>query len=76
MDTDDIIGLLSAIYAIVTATVAKTRSNSKALGLVWSATISLLLLNSLLNPFLYCWKMKEVSEGHNQTVGLPIKLKV
>jgi len=55
-------------YAIVTATVVITRSDSKALGLVWSVTISLLLLNSLLNPFLYCWKMKEVRQAVKDTI--------
>ena len=55
-------------YTIVTATVAITRSNSKALGLLWSVIISLLLINSLLNPFLYCWKMREVRQGVKDTI--------
>ena len=32
------------------------------------ATLTLLLLNSTLNPFLYCWKMKEVKEAVMDTI--------
>ena len=30
------------------------------LDLVWELTLSLFMLNSTLNPFLYCWKIKEI----------------
>ena len=30
---------------------------------VWHATLCLVFLNSSLNPFLYCWKMKEVRQA-------------
>ena len=39
--------------------------------LAWGVVISLVILNSSLNPFLYCWKMREVRQAvkkHDQTV--------
>ena len=31
-------------------------------------TINLLFLNSTLNPFLYCWKLKDVRQGVKETI--------
>ena len=38
------------------------------IGLRWEAVLSLIMLNSSLNPFLYCWKMREVRRAVNNTV--------
>ena len=50
-------------YGIATATVVFTGLDTSDIGLVWAVTVSLLLLNSLLNPFLYCWKIREVRQA-------------
>ena len=45
-------------------------------GILW-IVVTLVYLNSSLNPILYCWKIKEVrqdSEGHSKKVLLFIKL--
>ncbi|XP_078342460.1 melanocyte-stimulating hormone receptor-like [Oculina patagonica] len=36
--------------------------------LVWSVTASLVFLNSTLNPFLYCWKIREVRQAVKRTI--------
>ena len=55
-------------YGIATATVVITGLDTPDIGLVWSVTVSLLLLNSLLNPFLYCWKIREVRQAVKDTI--------
>ena len=40
----------------------------KPLILAQHATLTLLLLNSTFNPFLYCWKMKEVKQAVMNTI--------
>ena len=55
-------------FGIVTPIVAITGLDMPALKLTWFVTISLLLLNSSLNPFLYCWKIKEVRQALKDTI--------
>ena len=55
-------------YSAFTAFIVISGIDKPALNLVWSITISLLLLNSSLNPFLYCWKMKEVRRAVKDTI--------
>ena len=55
-------------YGIATATVVITGLDTPDIGLVWAVTVSLLLLNSLLNPFLYCWKIREVRQAVKDTI--------
>ncbi|XP_078342977.1 melanocortin receptor 5-like [Oculina patagonica] len=57
-------------YAIASAirTTAITGSHTQSLDLTWAATSSFVLLNSSLNPFLYCWKMREVRQAVKDTV--------
>ena len=38
------------------------------LDLAWGVAISFVMLNSSLNPFLYCWKMKEVRQAVKNTI--------
>ncbi len=54
-------------YAIV-AILGITRVRTELLDLAWEAAISLVMLNSTLNPFLYCWKMKEVRQAVKNTI--------
>ena len=55
-------------YGSLTAIIVISGIDEPALNLVWAVTMSLLLLNSSLNPFLYCWKMKEVRQALKDTI--------
>jgi len=55
-------------YGTLTAFIVIFGIDKPALNLAWAVTMSLLLLNSTLNPFLYCWKMKEVREAVKDTI--------
>ena len=55
-------------YGSFTAFTVITGSDSKDLGLIGTVAGSLLSLNSLLNPFLYCWKIKEVRQAVKDTI--------
>lgn len=51
-------------YATTTGIFAITRVTSRLrVGFAWPVTLSLFYFNSTLNPFLYCWKMKEVRQA-------------
>ena len=52
-------------YGIVGAVRAVTGSSS--LDLAWDVTLSILLLNSTLNPLLYCWKIMQVRKAVKDT---------
>ena len=39
-----------------------------SLNFVWALTVSLVLFNSTLNPFLYCWKMREIRQAVKGTI--------
>ena len=52
-------------YGIVISTAVITGLNTPFANY---ATVSLLLLNSSLNPFLYCWKMREVRQAVRETI--------
>ncbi|XP_078342194.1 melanocortin receptor 5-like [Oculina patagonica] len=54
-------------YAIV-AILGITRVRTVLLNLAWEAAISFVMLNSTLNPFLYCWKMREVRQAVKDTI--------
>ena len=47
---------------------ALTGSLGKFIDLAWGVVISLVMLNSSLNPFLYCWKMREVRQAVKNTI--------
>ena len=47
------VGVVMAIFAI-------TGLNTPSFDLAWEATIVVAMLNSSINPFIYCWKMKEI----------------
>ena len=45
---------------IVTIGLISYKGLTSALDAAWGITITLMFLNSSLNPFLYCWKIKEI----------------
>ena len=55
-------------YAITVAVFAVSGSVTPSLGLTWHLTLSLLYFNSTLNPFLYCWKIREVRQAVKGTI--------
>ncbi|XP_078366939.1 melanocyte-stimulating hormone receptor-like [Oculina patagonica] len=55
-------------FGIVAAILAVTGLPSPSLILAWDVTDTLLMFNSTLNPFLYCWKMREVKQAVKDTI--------
>ena len=56
-------------YTIATAVTASRGSSlSKIDAYVWHATGILVFFNSTLNPFLFCWKIREVRQVVKQTI--------
>lgn len=55
-------------FDVVTPIIVITGLDKLALNLAWYITLSLVLLNSSLNPFLYCWKIKEVRQALKDTI--------
>ena len=47
-------------FGVVVAIFAITVRNTPSIDLAWEITMLLVLLNSSLNPFIYCWKIREV----------------
>lgn len=56
-------------YGILTVRSLFTRVDLKS-DPSWHATLCLVFLNSSLNPFLYCWKMREVRRAVKNTIRL------
>lgn len=55
-------------HGILLSVLAIFGSVTPAIALNWAVTLSLLYFNSSLNPFLYCWKMREVRQAVKNTV--------
>lgn len=55
-------------HAIAQTIFAFTGSNTPSFNFVWDVTISMAFLTSTLNPFLYCWKVREVTRALKDTV--------
>ena len=55
-------------FGIVVAIFAMTGLSTPYFDFAWDLSLSFLLLNSSLNPFLYCWKMKEVRQAVKNTL--------
>ena len=53
-------------YGTVAAVFAMTRWRTASLDLALDATLTLLFCNSAVNPFLYCWKNKEIRNAVKQ----------
>ena len=58
---------LVACYAPL-GSVAVLDANGIQHDVAWRATETLLLLNSFLNPILYCWKIREVKQAVKATI--------
>lgn len=47
-------------YGVISSFMIITGLETRPLYFTWSLKISLILFNSTLNPFLYCWRMREM----------------
>ena len=56
-------------FGVVIAVLAITGQATPAIELAWETTRVIVLLNSSLNPFIYCWKVKEIREAGKETIG-------
>ena len=54
-------GILVALFSI-------PGTPKLSLDIAWSISVTLLFLNSTLNPFLYCWKMREMKQAVMGTI--------
>ena len=54
-------GLVIAVFAI-------TGKDTPSIELAWETTTVIVLLNSSLNPFIYCWKVKEIRQAGKDTI--------
>ena len=54
-------GILVPLFSI-------TGTRMSSLDIAWSISLTLLFLNSTLNPFLYCWKMREMKQAVMDTI--------
>ena len=64
-------GALLACYlpfGLVVGFISISGVNTPSLHFAWSLTASLVLFNSTLNPFLYCWKMREIRQAVKKTI--------
>ena len=57
-----------APFTIYLAVFAVTRLRTPFLNLGWAITYAVALSNSTLNPFLYCWKMRDVRQAVKDTI--------
>ena len=55
-------------YAVLAAIFAISRLHTPFFFLAWELSLFLIMLNSSLNPFLYCWKMEEVRKAVKDTM--------
>ena len=57
-------------FGVVIALLAITGQATPSIELAWETTIVIVLLNSSLNPFIYCWKVKEIRQAGKETICL------
>ena len=55
-------------FGIAAGIIYKTESYTLPVKIARDATVTLLYLNSSLNPFLYCWKLREVKQAVKNTI--------
>ena len=55
-------------WGLTAAAVVTNGLSTQSLYLAVCVTFSLTMLNSSLNPFLYCWKMREVIQAVKDTI--------
>ena len=57
-------------FGTTVAIFAMTGLSTSSFDFAWDVSLSFLMLNSTLNPFLYCWKMKKVRRAAKETVKM------
>ena len=57
-----------APFFIVVTVIAHSKTHSSHLVILRGITVVLVYFNSTLNPFLYCWKIREVRQAMKQTI--------
>ena len=55
-------------FGIAAGIIYKTESYTLPVKIARDSTVTLLYLNSSLNPFLYCWKLREVKQAVKNTI--------
>jgi len=55
-------------FGVVTAILSTTGRAVPSIKLAWETTIIIFLLNSSLNPIIYCWKIKEIRQAGKDTI--------
>lgn len=55
-------------FSIVEVVMTYSKTYSSNLVVSWGIAVALIYCNSTLNPFLYCWKIKEVRQALKQTI--------
>ncbi len=55
-------------FGIITAIFAVTEMNTPGMKLGYEASAVVLMLNSSVNPFIYCWKIKEIRQAVKDTI--------
>ncbi|KAL9960134.1 hypothetical protein ACROYT_G033544 [Oculina patagonica] len=55
-------------HNVVVIMFAISGSATPSLAITWAVTLTLVYFNSSLNPFLYCWKMREVRRAVKDTI--------
>ena len=55
-------------HGILLSILAISGSVTPSLSLTWALTSTLFFFNSSLNPFLYCWKMREIRKAVKDTI--------
>lgn len=55
-------------YGLVGASKAITGLNTPSLSLALTLSTSLLLSNSTTNPFLYCWRIREIKQDVKEKI--------
>lgn len=56
-------------FGVVIAIFVINGRNTPSIDLAWEITMLLVLLNSSLNPFLYCWKIREIRLAVTDTIS-------
>ena len=55
-------------FGVVIAVLVITGQVTPSIELAWETTIVIASLNSSLNPFIYCWKIKEIRQAGKDTI--------
>ena len=56
-------------FSVVIAVFAITGRNTPSIDLAWEITMVVVLINSSLNPFIYCWKIRDMRFAVKDTIS-------